>query len=207
MSAERWNLLHPTEPRRKSYVETRARRPSRARSIAATDYMRNYADQVREHVQAPAGATSCSAPTASAAATTARSCASFFEVDRHYVAVAALKALADDGAIKPAIVAKAIAKYGLDTERPRSLDRVSLQSRRHTSNELVMHRHQGSRHRRLQGRAGHRGLGQARRHGEGRRPLVSLESDKATMDVPSPLAGVVKAVDRQGRRQGQRRQR
>ena len=41
----------------------------------------------------------------------------FFEVDRYYVAVAALKALADEGMIKPAVVAKAIAKYGLDTER------------------------------------------------------------------------------------------
>ena len=41
----------------------------------------------------------------------------FFEVDRYYVAVAALKALADEGTIKPAVVAEAIAKYGLDTER------------------------------------------------------------------------------------------
>jgi pyruvate dehydrogenase E1 component len=41
----------------------------------------------------------------------------FFEVDRYYVAVAALKALADEGMIEPAVVAKAIAKYGLDTER------------------------------------------------------------------------------------------
>ncbi len=42
----------------------------------------------------------------------------FFEVNRYYVTVAALKALADDGEIKPDVVAKAIAKYGLDTERP-----------------------------------------------------------------------------------------
>ena len=41
----------------------------------------------------------------------------FFEIDRYYVAVAALKALADDGAIKPSLVAEAIARYGLDTER------------------------------------------------------------------------------------------
>jgi pyruvate dehydrogenase E1 component len=41
----------------------------------------------------------------------------FFEVDRHYVAVAALKALADDGAIKPAVVAEAIAKYKIDAGR------------------------------------------------------------------------------------------
>jgi hypothetical protein len=42
----------------------------------------------------------------------------FFEVDRHYVAVAALKALADDGAIKPATVAEAIAKYKIDDFAP-----------------------------------------------------------------------------------------
>ena len=41
----------------------------------------------------------------------------FFEVNRYYVAVAALKALADDGEIKPEVVAQAIKKYGLDTER------------------------------------------------------------------------------------------
>ena len=42
----------------------------------------------------------------------------FFEVNRYYVAVAALKALADDGEIKPDVVEQAIKKYGLDTERP-----------------------------------------------------------------------------------------
>jgi pyruvate dehydrogenase E1 component len=41
----------------------------------------------------------------------------FFEVDRHYVAVAALKALADDGAIKATAVAEAIAKYQIDAGR------------------------------------------------------------------------------------------
>jgi pyruvate dehydrogenase E1 component len=41
----------------------------------------------------------------------------FFEVDRHYVAVAALNALADEGAIAKSKVADAIAKYGIDPER------------------------------------------------------------------------------------------
>ena len=41
----------------------------------------------------------------------------FFEANRHYVTVAALKALADDGAIKADVVEQAIKKYGLDTER------------------------------------------------------------------------------------------
>jgi pyruvate dehydrogenase E1 component len=51
MAVERWNRLHPTEPARKSHVE-HASKATTARSIAATDYMRNYADQVREQVQA-----------------------------------------------------------------------------------------------------------------------------------------------------------
>ena len=65
-----------------------------------------------------AAATRCWAPTASAAATRARTCASFFEVNRFYVTVAALKALADDGEVPAAKVAEAIKKYGLDAEKP-----------------------------------------------------------------------------------------
>ena len=42
----------------------------------------------------------------------------FFEVNRYWVAVAALKALADDGAVKPAVVADAIKKYGIDPNKP-----------------------------------------------------------------------------------------
>ena len=42
----------------------------------------------------------------------------FFEVDRHYVALAALKALADEGKMKPSVVADAIRKFGIDPEKP-----------------------------------------------------------------------------------------
>jgi pyruvate dehydrogenase E1 component len=42
----------------------------------------------------------------------------FFEVDRHYVTITALKALADDGLVEPAAVARAIESYGIDGERP-----------------------------------------------------------------------------------------
>ena len=61
---------------------------------------------------------------ASAAPTRARSCASFFEVDRRYVAVAALKALAETKAIPAAKVAEAIAKYGIDPRQARAVDRL-----------------------------------------------------------------------------------
>jgi pyruvate dehydrogenase E1 component len=116
MAAERWNMLHPAEPRRKSWVEA-CLDGHEGPVIASTDYMRNYADQVREYVQA-AGRRYVVLGTDGFGRSDYRvKLRRFFEVDRHYVAVAALKALADDGAIKPELVAEAIAKYGLDTER------------------------------------------------------------------------------------------
>ena len=42
----------------------------------------------------------------------------FFEVDRHWIAVAALKTLADEGTVKPTVVAEAIARFGIDPEKP-----------------------------------------------------------------------------------------
>ena len=116
MAAERWNLLHPTEPRRKSWVET-CLEGNEGPVIASTDYMRNYADQVREYVQA-AGRRYVVLGTDGFGRSDYRvKLRRFFEVDRFYVTVAALKALADEGTLKPAVVAEAIAKYGLDTER------------------------------------------------------------------------------------------
>jgi pyruvate dehydrogenase E1 component len=113
MSVERWNLLHPTEPRRKSYIES-ALEGHAGPVVAATDYMRNYADQVRRHVARRFEVLGTDGFGRSDYRAKLRR---FFEVNRYYVAVAALKALADDGAIKPDVVGEAIAKYGLDTER------------------------------------------------------------------------------------------
>ena len=116
MASERWNLLHPPEPRRKSWVET-CLEGNEGPVIASTDYMRNYADQVREYVQA-AGRRYVVLGTDGFGRSDYRvKLRRFFEVDRFYVTVAALKALADEGTLKPAVVAEAIAKYGLDTER------------------------------------------------------------------------------------------
>ena len=92
MAAERWNLLHPTEPRRKSWVET-CLEGHEGPVIASTDYMRNYADQVREYVQA-AGRRYVVLGTDGFGRSDYRAkLRRFFEVDRYYVAVAALKAL------------------------------------------------------------------------------------------------------------------
>jgi pyruvate dehydrogenase E1 component len=114
MSVERWNLLHPDKPRRKSYVES-ALEGHAGPVIAATDYMRNYAEQVRRHIPRRFEVLGTDGFGRSDYRAKLRQ---FFEVNRYYVAVQALKALADEGTIKADVVAKAIEKYGLDTERP-----------------------------------------------------------------------------------------
>ncbi len=114
MSTERWNLLHPTETRRLPYIEA-CLEGHAGPVIASTDYMRNFADQVREHIPRRYVTLGTDGFGRSDYRIKLRE---FFEVNRYYVVVAALKALADDGVIKPAKVEEAIKKYGLDTERP-----------------------------------------------------------------------------------------
>jgi pyruvate dehydrogenase E1 component len=114
MSAERWNLLHPGKPRREPYVET-VLEGHEGPVVAATDYMRNYAEQIRGHVPRSFSVLGTDGFGRSDYRVKLRK---FFEVNRYYVAVAALKALADDGDVTSEIVKQAIVKYGLDTERP-----------------------------------------------------------------------------------------
>jgi len=85
--------------------------------IASTDYMRAYADQVREQVQNSGRRFTVLGTDGFGRSDYRAKLRRFFEVDRYYVTVAALKSLADDGVIAPQVVAEAIEKYGLDTER------------------------------------------------------------------------------------------
>jgi pyruvate dehydrogenase E1 component len=114
MSVDRWNLLHPTQPQKKSYIET-CLEGHDGPVVASTDYMRNFADQVRSHVQRTYVVLGTDGFGRSDYRVKLRR---FFEVNRYYVAVAALKALADDDEIKAEKVEEAIKKYGLDTDRP-----------------------------------------------------------------------------------------
>ena len=116
MAVERWNRLHPTISARTSYVE-QCLEGYEGPVIAATDYMRNYADQVREYVHAAGRRYTVLGTDGFGRSDYRRKLRRFFEVDRWHVTVAALKALADDAVIKPTVVAEAIAKYGLDAER------------------------------------------------------------------------------------------
>jgi pyruvate dehydrogenase E1 component len=110
---ERYNLLHPDKPARKAYVES-ALEGHAGPVVAATDYMRNYAEQIRAHVPRTFAVLGTDGFGRSDYRAKLRQ---FFEVNRYYIAVAALKALSDDGDITSQVVKDAIAKYKLDTER------------------------------------------------------------------------------------------
>ncbi|HJV49972.1 MAG TPA: pyruvate dehydrogenase (acetyl-transferring), homodimeric type [Noviherbaspirillum sp.] len=113
---ERWNLLHPTETPRVAHITAKLQGTS-GPVVASSDYMRTFAEQVRAYI--PKGRAYKVLGTDGFGRSDSRAkLREFFEVDRHYVAVAALKALAEDGAIKPEIVAQAITKYGIDPNKP-----------------------------------------------------------------------------------------
>jgi pyruvate dehydrogenase E1 component len=114
LAVERWNMLHPTEAARRSYVE--ACLAGRAGPvIAATDYIRSFADQIRPFVPRRYRVVGTDGYGRS---DYRRNLRRFFEVDRHYVAVAALASLAEDGTIPAATVADAISRYGIDPGKP-----------------------------------------------------------------------------------------
>ena len=114
MAAARWNLLHPADKPRLPYVE-QCLAPTRGPVVASTDYMRAFADQIREFVPRRYKVLGTDGFGRSDSRENLRR---FFEVDRHYVAVAALRALAEDGELPAARVAEALKKYGIDAEKP-----------------------------------------------------------------------------------------
>jgi pyruvate dehydrogenase E1 component len=114
-AVRRHQRLHPEEPPRQSYVEQcLAARPA-GPVIAATDYMKLFADQIRSWVRRPY---SVLGTDGFGRSDTREDLRSFFEVDRFHVAVAALQALAESGALAAAQVQAAIEKYGIDPGRP-----------------------------------------------------------------------------------------
>ena len=114
VDAQRWNMLHPDKKPRISYVE-RCLADRKGPVVAASDYVRLFADQIRGLVPRRYVTLGTDGFGRSDVRKQLRK---FFEVDRYYVAVAALKALADDGAIPAKNVSDAIKKYGIDPEKP-----------------------------------------------------------------------------------------
>jgi pyruvate dehydrogenase E1 component len=114
LESERWNLLHPASKPRKSYVEEcLARRDGPV--VAATDYMRAFPEQIRPYVPKRYV---CLGTDGFGRSDYRVALRKFFEVNRHYVTLAALKALADEGLLSTSKVEAAIAKYGINAEKP-----------------------------------------------------------------------------------------
>ncbi|HNI09417.1 MAG TPA: pyruvate dehydrogenase (acetyl-transferring), homodimeric type, partial [Thiobacillaceae bacterium] len=106
----RWNLLHPDKKQKQSYVE-QCLDGSEGPIVAATDYLRAFPDQIRPYVHRRYVTLGTDGYGRSDSRAALRR---FFEVDRHYVVLAALKALADEGVIPAGKAAEAIKKYGID---------------------------------------------------------------------------------------------
>jgi len=117
IDCERWNLLHPTDKKpKKAYVTEKLERTA-GPIVASTDYMRAFADQIRPYL--PKGRTYHVLGTDGfGRSDTREKLREFFEVDRRFVTVAALRALAEEGALPMAKVAEAIKKYGIDPNKP-----------------------------------------------------------------------------------------
>ncbi len=114
IEVERWNMLHPLSEARRAYV-TACLDGRRGPVIASTDYIRAFADQIRQWVP---GRYRVLGTDGFGRSDSRRALRRFFEVDRHYIAVAALRELAQEGTIDHQLVADAIAKYEIDPEAP-----------------------------------------------------------------------------------------
>jgi len=115
IDVQRWNLLHPTKKPRTTHVEN-CLNGHKGPAVAATDYMRTYADQIRPYINDRSY--TVLGTDGFGRSDTRAQLRKFFEVNRYYVAVAALKALADEGSIPAKTVADAIKKYDIDPEKP-----------------------------------------------------------------------------------------
>ena len=114
LEVERWNQLHPEAEPRKSYIEEKLSKVP-GPFIAATDYMKIVPDQIERWIDGRFISLGTDGYGRSDAREALRQ---HFEVDRRYIAVTALKALADDGVLDQKTVSQAIEKYGIDPDRP-----------------------------------------------------------------------------------------
>jgi pyruvate dehydrogenase E1 component len=116
LAADRWNMLHPEGKQKISFVEKSLKERPAGPVIASTDYVKTFADQIRPFI--PKDRVYRVLGTDGFGRSDSRSkLRHFFEVNRCFVAIAALKALADQGDGKAKTVADAIKKYEIDPEK------------------------------------------------------------------------------------------
>ncbi len=114
-ACERWNLLHPSQKPKLSFVAEQLSKHAGS-VVASTDYMKSYADQIRAFI--PKDRSYKVLGTDGFGRSDFRSrLREHFEVNRHYIVVAALKALSEDGLLPVEKVTQAIEKYQIDTQK------------------------------------------------------------------------------------------
>ncbi|MEX1237831.1 MAG: pyruvate dehydrogenase (acetyl-transferring), homodimeric type, partial [Pseudomonadales bacterium] len=114
LATKRWNMLHPDEEPRTSYVEA-CLEDAVGPVIASTDYMKSFADQIREFVP---GSYSVLGTDGFGRSDTRERLRHFFEVDRYFVTIAALNALAEENVIETRVVSDAIKKFKINPDKP-----------------------------------------------------------------------------------------
>jgi pyruvate dehydrogenase E1 component len=114
IATERWNMLHPLEEPRRAYV-SQCLDGHDGPVIASTDYIRTFADQIRQWVP---GRYTVLGTDGFGRSDFRSALRRFFEVDRHYVTLAALKALADEGKLEREKVQEAIERFEIDPQAP-----------------------------------------------------------------------------------------
>ena len=111
-NADRWNLLHPEAEAKVPYI---AQVMNDAPAVAATDYIKLFAEQVRAYV--PAQSYRVLGTDGFGRSDSRENLREHFEVNAHYVVIAALTELVKQGTISKDVVAQAIAKYGIDADK------------------------------------------------------------------------------------------
>jgi pyruvate dehydrogenase E1 component len=118
VEAERYNLTHPESEARIPYL-TKIMQGHEGPVVISTDYIRAYPEQIRRLI--PQRRVTILGTDGFGRSDTRAALRRFFEVDRYYIALAALKGLADEGAVPVKTVGDAIAKFGIDVDKPNPL--------------------------------------------------------------------------------------
>ena len=111
---QRWNMLHPEEKPRSCYVYE-CLKDRKGPVIAATDYVKAYPNQIRSCI--PNGYYYVLGTDGYGRSDSRKQLRKFFEVDRHYITVAALKGLVDMGQLPASKVTEALKKYDIDSDK------------------------------------------------------------------------------------------
>ncbi|MFT7558458.1 MAG: pyruvate dehydrogenase E1 component [Flavobacteriales bacterium] len=111
--ADRWNLLHSTETAQKPYI-TEVLEGAEGPFIIATDYVKTYTEQLRPYIP---GRYTVLGTDGFGRSDSRAKLREFFEVNRYFVTLSALKSLADDGKIDVSTVVDAMKKYGISADK------------------------------------------------------------------------------------------